>query len=333
MTNLHGCLGGMTEALFTEDKCPECGRALRYPNRRGKVTCPTCQHRFDHYPKTINGLPSLTVSLVRNGMNSTALQLAKQSANNIEGLPAFSIERYINWSKVALWLSVSTGLIGAATISLHAIQELDFRPTDNVIFEAERELGQAWKVERKLYSNTLEGESQQDAHLIPGLSLSLHEGSILFPHNSATITAEGREKLDSFARSATSRFTVYAAGHTDSNGSSAFNLSLSKRRAEATRAYLSHRLPKESAVFAIGFGESRPVASNETARGRAENRRVELMVVVEKRRTDFLDFLGNLPDWVNGAAAVATLVAFISSQLYGLMGALKKRVTKRRMEG
>jgi outer membrane protein OmpA-like peptidoglycan-associated protein len=68
-------------------------------------------------------------------------------------------------------------------------------------------------------------------------------------------------------------------GHTDSIGSASYNLGLSKRRAEAVTAWLVDKggIPKED-LTATGLGESKPKTSNATAKGRAENRRVEVVM-------------------------------------------------------
>src|SRR5690606_5576682 len=71
---------------------------------------------------------------------------------------------------------------------------------------------------------------------------------------------------------------IQVEGHTDSVGSDEFNQKLSEQRAGTVREYLlSQGLAPES-VSAVGFGESRPIASNDTAAGRQENRRVQLVV-------------------------------------------------------
>jgi OmpA-OmpF porin, OOP family len=67
-------------------------------------------------------------------------------------------------------------------------------------------------------------------------------------------------------------------GHTDSVGSDAYNEKLSERRAAAVRAYLVREGIDDSRLNSIGYGESRPEASNDTAEGRAQNRRVDLIV-------------------------------------------------------
>jgi len=71
---------------------------------------------------------------------------------------------------------------------------------------------------------------------------------------------------------------VIVDGHTDSVGSDAYNLKLSRRRADAVKQYLmKHEIPSNH-ITTEGFGKSHPVASNDTADGRAQNRRVELRV-------------------------------------------------------
>ncbi len=70
--------------------------------------------------------------------------------------------------------------------------------------------------------------------------------------------------------------SVRVEGHTDSIGSDAYNQGLSERRAEGVQGHLIGRGVSASRLTAVGFGESQPIASNETDEGRALNRRVEL---------------------------------------------------------
>jgi len=70
---------------------------------------------------------------------------------------------------------------------------------------------------------------------------------------------------------------VSVEGHTDSIGSEAYNQRLSERRAQAVRDYMIENGISPGRVATRGFGKSRPVASNETAEGRAQNRRVEII--------------------------------------------------------
>jgi outer membrane protein OmpA-like peptidoglycan-associated protein len=67
-------------------------------------------------------------------------------------------------------------------------------------------------------------------------------------------------------------------GNTDSVGTEAFNQQLSEQRAEGVRSYLTQQGVPAASTTAKGFGKSRPIASNDTAEGRQQNRRVELIV-------------------------------------------------------
>ncbi len=68
-------------------------------------------------------------------------------------------------------------------------------------------------------------------------------------------------------------------GHTDSYGGDAANLALSQKRADAVKKYLVANLRIDpSMVEAVGYGETRPVANNETKEGRAKNRRIDIVI-------------------------------------------------------
>jgi len=67
-------------------------------------------------------------------------------------------------------------------------------------------------------------------------------------------------------------------GHTDSDGSDAFNLKLSDGRAASVKKYLVSKGIDESRLVSEGFGESQPIASNDTPEGRQQNRRVECVL-------------------------------------------------------
>ena len=66
------------------------------------------------------------------------------------------------------------------------------------------------------------------------------------------------------------------AGHTDSDGDAAYNKDLSQRRAQSVVNYLTGQGVEGSNMIAKGFGEEQPIADNDSAEGKAANRRVEL---------------------------------------------------------
>ncbi|MBW8459230.1 MAG: OmpA family protein [Thiobacillus sp.] len=100
-----------------------------------------------------------------------------------------------------------------------------------------------------------------------------------FDFDKAVIRPQDYAKLDQDvdAMKAWGDVDVEVAGHTCSIGTEEYNLGLSQRRAEAVRNYLVSKGVSADRLTARGYGESRPVASNATREGRAQNRRVELV--------------------------------------------------------
>jgi len=99
-----------------------------------------------------------------------------------------------------------------------------------------------------------------------------------FEFDSAQLTPEAQQELRVVAERLVNNPNVRVSieGHTDSRGSADYNKRLSQSRAESVAAYLNQLGVSANRMMAIGYGEERPVASNDTAAGRAENRRVEL---------------------------------------------------------
>ena len=107
---------------------------------------------------------------------------------------------------------------------------------------------------------------------------------IFFENNSATLKVASLVQLDELVTliNKYDASNLVIEGHADSNGSDAFNLELSQKRTESVKEYLMKKGVAESRVKAIGYGETKPIASNATALGRAKNRRVELKMSYEK---------------------------------------------------
>ena len=111
-----------------------------------------------------------------------------------------------------------------------------------------------------------------------GLIVNLSD--VLFDTASSSLKPGAREKLARVSGILVSHDGLQLAveGHTDSVGTDAYNQGLSERRAESVRAYLVDQKFAAGSVGATGFGEGQPVATNDTASGRQQNRRVELVV-------------------------------------------------------
>jgi outer membrane protein OmpA-like peptidoglycan-associated protein len=110
--------------------------------------------------------------------------------------------------------------------------------------------------------------------------LVVNMSDVLFDSGKFTLRSLAREKLAKISGIVLAYPSLKLAveGNTDSVGSEAYNQELSERRAEGVRSYLTHEGIPESSTTAEGFGKSRPIASNDTADGRQQNRRVELVV-------------------------------------------------------
>jgi outer membrane protein OmpA-like peptidoglycan-associated protein len=103
---------------------------------------------------------------------------------------------------------------------------------------------------------------------------------ILFDFDKATLRREVEFNLVKIATilNQFGEMSILIEGHTDAVGTDEYNLGLSQRRAEAVRVFLVSQGVTETRLSAAGYGESRPVADNETAEGRQKNRRVDLVI-------------------------------------------------------
>ncbi len=111
-----------------------------------------------------------------------------------------------------------------------------------------------------------------------GLVLTL--GDLLFATDRAVLEPGADrhlERLVGFLQRYPER-RVEIEGHTDNVGASAYNFGLSQRRAESVLSYLTQRGVEANRLSALGLGQERPIASNQTAAGRQQNRRVEIII-------------------------------------------------------
>lgn len=117
-----------------------------------------------------------------------------------------------------------------------------------------------------------------------GIKLSF-ASKVLFDVNKATIKASADKKLREAARILNLSYyehqNLVIEGHTDSSGTEEYNQKLSERRAKAVADYLVQLGIDKNRISTVGYGESNPVATNETAAGRELNRRVEIIVLQE----------------------------------------------------
>jgi outer membrane protein OmpA-like peptidoglycan-associated protein len=118
-------------------------------------------------------------------------------------------------------------------------------------------------------------DSEQTTEM-PDRTTITYAADVLFDFDRADLNSDARRLIGALADELTELGprTVTIGGYTDDVGEPTYNERLSERRAEAVRAHLAVRLDDEFRFEVAGYGESRPVAPNDTDEGRARNRRV-----------------------------------------------------------
>jgi outer membrane protein OmpA-like peptidoglycan-associated protein len=118
-----------------------------------------------------------------------------------------------------------------------------------------------------------------------GLVITL-SGSVLFRSNDSTLLPAAQTRLDQVASALVAKDKeVVVEGYTDSTGSQATNMRLSQSRAESVRSYLVSRGFPGEKISARGMGPDRPIAENTSSEGRANNRRVEIVIAKTAGKT------------------------------------------------
>jgi outer membrane protein OmpA-like peptidoglycan-associated protein len=131
------------------------------------------------------------------------------------------------------------------------------------------------ELRRQMAGTGVEVERQGD-----NITLNMPSG-ITFDFDRYDLKSEFRPVLDNLATTLNeyNQTRIEVTGHTDSKGTDAYNMTLSQNRANAVAGYLGSRGVASSRMVVTGAGETRPVASNDTDSGRAQNRRVEITLV------------------------------------------------------
>ena len=113
-------------------------------------------------------------------------------------------------------------------------------------------------------------------------SMVLSDDSVKFPVDSAKLSPEAQERLTAFAdKLKTDNRNVYLEiqGHTDARGPVSLNERLGEERAEAVRRFMNQHGVPLNRMATISYGKAEPVADNKTRTGRAQNRRVVMVVM------------------------------------------------------
>src|SRR5216683_1538138 len=157
-----------------------------------------------------------------------------------------------------------------------ALRKVEIADADGKVEQANQQLAVERQASQDAMANLSRlGNVREDSR---GTVITL-TGGVLFASGKSTLLPDARGKLDQVAEALKNTDRQFIVeGHTDSRGSARVNQRLSERRAETVRNYLIERGVPPERIKAEGFGKSRPVASNRTAEGRANNRRVEIVI-------------------------------------------------------
>jgi OmpA-OmpF porin, OOP family len=192
---------------------------------------------------------------------------------------------YLTTQRVEIAKTVTEKKLAEGSIQ-QANQERDQVLLDARTREAQRAQGEAEQAKQQAQVATTQAQQlQQELAALQakqtdrGLVLTL--GDVLFETGKADLRAGALHNLYplvTFLQKYPQR-QVMIEGHTDSVGSDSYNLELSQSRADAVRDFLIRNGVKSSQITTRGYGKTSPVASNNTATGRQQNRRVEIIIL------------------------------------------------------
>ncbi len=109
---------------------------------------------------------------------------------------------------------------------------------------------------------------------------------VMFEYNKADISVESNDLLNDVAQVIKDHpkiKKIRVEGHTDSDGTNKYNKELSQNRADSVKAYLVKAGVEDARIEAVGYGEEKPIADNETEEGKEANRRVEFNIIEQEK--------------------------------------------------
>ncbi len=197
-----------------------------------------------------------------NGIAPTAaatLAAVKQSQRDLAQLRVDLSDRD---ERIAT-LETSLGGASKESVALNAL-----------LAEQQQRRNQLTQIEKLFDASEADVFQTSNAIVVRLVGLSFDSGAAAIKPDQFALLGKAEQAIDILGDS-----VITVEGHTDSFGGDESNLQLSQRRADAVRAYLlDHMKLATYRISAMGYGETRPIASNDTAQGRARNRRIDLVM-------------------------------------------------------
>ena len=216
-------------------------------------------------------VPKLVQSLAPGGTIPTRLPAEAMSyltgATGMATAGARHAAQAVESSGLRRWLWPLLAIIAA--LLLYALWP---KSAPNVAFNVEDQVRMASERASAALSALKPGYAPQD--LVSALNLEIinfSTGSAQIPDNSMAFLSKAADAI----KMAPAGLVIEVGGNTDNTGDSAANLALSQQRADAVKSYLVQRGVPDAQLTAKGYGDTRPIASNDTDEGRFRNRRIE----------------------------------------------------------
>jgi len=216
-------------------------------------------------------LATATASITTQEKNE---RQAKSDYQTTQGRIVAETKEDLSQARTALAASQTSGAV--ATVALAAAERRGKLSAEQLSAEkAARGVAEKNASDAQLALAKLGSVKEEPRGMVITLS-----GSVLFASNQAVLLPEARTRLDQVVAVllTTRERSITIEGHTDSQGTDAHNQDLSQRRADAVRDYIVGKGYQSDLVKSSGLGEGHPVADNAGAEGRANNRRVEIVI-------------------------------------------------------
>lgn len=258
-------LGAMAADKATKDKAD-----ADFQQKQAEIVIQGKQDLSDAEKRTAETLAATAAEQA----NKDKADVEKRHADTIAGMTAEQARKdeQANKDKTAAELQASKD---KAAAELQGQQAESMRQGKQDLIDSEKRTADALAELAKLAAVKEEAR---------GLVVTL-SGSVLFRSGESTLLSSAQGKLDQVAKAllAVSARNLIVEGHTDSKGSESYNQGLSQRRAEAVRDYLVQSGYPADRIQSRGKGKGSPIADNASPEGRANNRRVE--IVIERVQT------------------------------------------------
>ena len=201
-----------------------------------------------------------------NRLTDELITYFENQANELQALQQENAENKVRLADLEEELSALDARLGGATAERAAlVQRLEAQARVKEQFE---------RVDKMFTQAEARVFREGDTVILRLVGLSFDSGASQIKPENFELLAKVEKAIDVFPRS-----ELIIEGHTDSHGGDDLNQALSQKRAESVQQYMINamRIPTYR-LIATGYGETRPVASNETEAGRARNRRIDIVI-------------------------------------------------------